>query len=493
MVLVSGMRSMQDLVIMSYALVAWWGANRLASRSARRSVRILHVMASYLPAVRYGGTIVSVHGLCQSLAARGHDVHVFTTSVDGPRDSAVRHGVPVNVDGVKVSVFPVTLRAPSLLVAADGRALGARWVSSTRPYPRGVPLAALGGRARRRTSAGIPYVVSPRGMIEKALIARRAAAEDRVDRRVEKTSLERAAAIHVTSAARRTNSPGLASTCRRCARCPTASSCASDGGGARSPAIRADRRRRAVRVVSRPSQLEKGPRPPDSRDSAHVSRISTSSSPATTRKAFARRCRHRPTSWRSADRVVFTGAVAAPEKQALLTRARLLVLPSYSENFGNVVVEAMAAGCAVVVTPEVGIAPAGEEAGAGWVVDGDPDTLGTRVAELSANRRIAARDGRARTRDGTTRILVGPRRGAHGIGLPDRIEMSSSSSADANVRKNWGDTHLVPGPMNGPVGRGLAEVLLRVVQATAGCEDDLRSWQRHRVSVMRGSGDSGIA
>lgn len=36
MVLVSGMRSMQDLVIMSYALVAWWGAIRL---TARRSVR----------------------------------------------------------------------------------------------------------------------------------------------------------------------------------------------------------------------------------------------------------------------------------------------------------------------------------------------------------------------------------------------------------------------------------------------------------------------
>lgn len=34
MVLVSGMRSMQDLVIMSYALVAWWGANRLIARRA---------------------------------------------------------------------------------------------------------------------------------------------------------------------------------------------------------------------------------------------------------------------------------------------------------------------------------------------------------------------------------------------------------------------------------------------------------------------------
>lgn len=43
--------------------------------------------------------------------------------------------------------------------------------------------------------------------------------------------------------------------------------------------------------------------------------------------------------------------------------------------------------------------------------------------------------------------------------------MSNSSSADAEVRKNWGDAHLLPGPMNGPVGQGLAEVLLRVVQA----------------------------
>ena len=34
MILVSGMRSMQDLVIMSYALVAWWMANRLTRESA---------------------------------------------------------------------------------------------------------------------------------------------------------------------------------------------------------------------------------------------------------------------------------------------------------------------------------------------------------------------------------------------------------------------------------------------------------------------------
>ena len=37
MVLVSGMRSMQDLVIMSYALVAWWGVNRLMRDRAQPS------------------------------------------------------------------------------------------------------------------------------------------------------------------------------------------------------------------------------------------------------------------------------------------------------------------------------------------------------------------------------------------------------------------------------------------------------------------------
>ena len=46
--------------------------------------------------------------------------------------------------------------------------------------------------------------------------------------------------------------------------------------------------------------------------------------------------------------------------------------------------------------------------------------------------------------------------------------MSSSNNPDAEVRKNWGDVHLVPGPMNGAVGQGLAEVLLRVVQAQPG-------------------------
>jgi glycogen synthase len=68
-------------------------------------MRILNIIPTYLPAVRYGGPAVSVHGLCRALADRGHDVHVFTTSVDGPNDLAVPVGVPLERDGVKVTYF----------------------------------------------------------------------------------------------------------------------------------------------------------------------------------------------------------------------------------------------------------------------------------------------------------------------------------------------------------------------------------------------------
>ena len=69
-------------------------------------MRLLHVTPTYLPATRYGGPIQSVHGLCTALAARGHDVHVFTTNVDGRGDSAVPLARCVPTDGVGVWYFP---------------------------------------------------------------------------------------------------------------------------------------------------------------------------------------------------------------------------------------------------------------------------------------------------------------------------------------------------------------------------------------------------
>jgi glycosyltransferase involved in cell wall biosynthesis len=97
------------------------------------------------------------------------------------------------------------------------------------------------------------------------------------------------------------------------------------------------------------------------------------------------------------DRVRFLGPVNVVEKWDLLRKAQVLVLPSYSENFGNVVLEAMSVGCPVVVTPEVGLAQVVKEANAGLVIEGVPEKLAVGINGLlhePDNRRRMGEAGR---------------------------------------------------------------------------------------------------
>lgn len=78
----------------------------------------------------------------------------------------------------------------------------------------------------------------------------------------------------------------------------------------------------------------------------------------------------------------FAGFVTGEDKNVLLQGSDIFVLPSFSENFGVAVAEAMAAGLPVIVTPGVQIAPEIAEAKAGLVVEGEIDTLADAIATL---------------------------------------------------------------------------------------------------------------
>jgi glycosyltransferase involved in cell wall biosynthesis len=84
-----------------------------------------------------------------------------------------------------------------------------------------------------------------------------------------------------------------------------------------------------------------------------------------------------------AHRVRFLGrTVLGADKEFLYRSATVFVLPSYSENFGNTVLEAMQRGLPVVVTPEVGAAEIVRKSGGGMIVSGWPEPLSAAMSQL---------------------------------------------------------------------------------------------------------------
>jgi len=80
--------------------------------------------------------------------------------------------------------------------------------------------------------------------------------------------------------------------------------------------------------------------------------------------------------------IVWAGFLEGAAKQSALTDADLFVLPSYSENFGNVVVEAMHCAVPVVISDQVGIHQEVADSGAGVVIGCTVDELVAAMAQL---------------------------------------------------------------------------------------------------------------
>jgi glycosyltransferase involved in cell wall biosynthesis len=355
------------------------------AKTRRRNVlKLLHVAATYLPAVRYGGTIVSVHGLCRALARRGHDVQVFTTSVDGAEDSHVPHDTPVNIDGVDVWYFRSPRFRRIYWAPAMRRSLREHVGEFDVVHTHGIYLWPLWAAARCAHNAGVPYVVSPRGMLEKDLIEQNSALwKAGLIAFIEKYTLEHAAAVHVTSEreAEQAAAFGFHLPCLRAipngvdlseaAAPPCSTAIASIVQGP--PFIlslgRLNWKKGLDRLLMALPQIDGARLVIAGNDEDGYREVLQG---IASREGVG-------------DRVTFAGPVHGADKAALLSSAQLFVLPSYSENFGNVVLEAMAAGCPVVVTPEVGIAPAVAQSGAGAVVEGTPVALARMIAQLLSN------------------------------------------------------------------------------------------------------------
>jgi glycosyltransferase involved in cell wall biosynthesis len=83
-----------------------------------------------------------------------------------------------------------------------------------------------------------------------------------------------------------------------------------------------------------------------------------------------------------ADRTTFTGMLAGEEKLAAFADASLFLLPSYSENFGIAVVEAMACGLPVLISDRVNIWREVVADGAGRAAPCDPAAFAEHITAM---------------------------------------------------------------------------------------------------------------
>ena len=359
-------------------------------------MRVLHVVPSYIPAWRYGGPIHSVHGLCKGLAASGHQVDVATTNVDGDGISDVPVATPVDLDGVRVHYFPSTFLKRLYYSPQMDRFMADGMAGWDLVHTHSVFLWPTTAAARIARRARKPYVLSPRGMLVRDLIARRSSLLKSGWIRVfEKRNITEAAAVHVTSHVEGEEMLALGLAPRRLFEVPNGFDLPGDVAAQRPDAglpsdyvlflgriswkKGIDRLLRAMASIPGVPLVVAG-----NDDEGYWPKM----------EQLARELG-------MADRLYCVGFVEGRRKEALLRGATMLALASYSENFGNVVLEAMALGVPVVVTPEVGLASEVRSSGGGIVADGEPQTFARAIRSLhgdSEARRAMGEKGRKAAR-----------------------------------------------------------------------------------------------
>jgi glycosyltransferase involved in cell wall biosynthesis len=404
-----------------------------------RPLRILHVIASLAP--RYGGPSQVCLELCQELARAGERVSIHTTNLDGPGTVDVPCHEPVWTNGVEIRYFPVQAPRRYALSLPLARALRRTIPEQDLVHIHSLYFFPSTMAAYYCRRAGVPYVVRPHGTLDPYHFRHHRGRKWVYERLFEWRNLNRAAAIHFTTPEEQELTRPLGLTAP---------------GVVVSPGVHAERYRESDHAAS--AFRDEWPEVRGRRIVLFLGRLTEKKGLDLLVAAFGQLVRQRDDvhlvlagpdndgygrtvrGWLEAegvvDRSTFTGMLLGPRKLAALQAADVFALPSYTENFGVAVVEAMAAGLPIVISNKVNIWREIADARAGFVVHCDPDevaraiasvlndsaartTMGERARRLVAERFTWSAAGK-RMADIYRRIVEG--RSRHGLEAPSPKE-----------------------------------------------------------------------
>jgi glycosyltransferase involved in cell wall biosynthesis len=330
---------------------------------------------------------------------RGAEAEIYTTNADlkGTLDVPLR--MPIETGGVNVTYFPVD--ASHYYKISLGLALALRSIIPTMDLVDihslyQFPSTAAAYYARR---CGVPYIIRPHGSLDPYLFRRHRLRKKLYELGVERRNLAAAARIHFTS------EEEMALAC--------------ESGISFKPVVvplGVDLDDTIVDTTGKGFRA-RWPEVSGCKTLLFFGRINFKKGFEILVPAFARLARERrdvhlmiagPDSngfqrqvreWVSRegvpDRVTFTGMIEGSEKALALAGTTMFVLPSYGENFGIAVVEAMAAGLPVIISKRVNIWREIVAAGAGLATEPDVDEFTAAIRRVLDAPDAASRMGEA--------------------------------------------------------------------------------------------------
>ncbi len=350
-------------------------------------------MPSYKPAYGIGGPIESVHNLNVGLVKSGVEVTVFTTDFGIP--SEIPRNAVVDQDGVKVIYFP--LKFAPWFYSRDMHKLLAKHVSDfdlihiTSVF---LSASALGGFYARKRN--IPYLISPRGSLMKKPLASKPL-KKKFYLILESINLEKADTVHFTTEIEKQEYDEVGLFYRNSVVIPNGFDPAEFD---------------KFQLTYQPGSFRrKFNISPESKVVLSLSRLNWKKGFDTLIPAFSEIAKAVPEavlaiagndeknyqktivslisrypSLKIGQNVIFTGQVLGEDKIGAYLDSDVFVLPSYSENFGQTVIEAMYLKKPVVITKHVGVAYEVNAAGAGEVIEKEPQQLTKAVLALLTNQ-----------------------------------------------------------------------------------------------------------
>lgn len=356
------------------------------------AARVLHVVPAI--AARYGGPSVAALGMARALGDAGMHVLLATTDADGPGRLDVPIARETTIDGVPAIVFARQGSERFKWSAALGRWLrrhvadfGVVHVHAVFSYST---LAA--GRACR--ASGVPYLVRPLGTLDPWSLSRHARRKRALLGLGLRRVLHDAAAMHYTTAEERRLAEGAVPELPRGVVVPLG---LDETWFVTPPPDDRDRQivilarldpKKGIETAIRAFHLAS-----DGRLASYGLTIAGAGDPG-----YEGELQRLAAKGPAASRIRFTGWLGGTDRMAFLSRAALFLMPSRQENFGLGALEAMARGTPVIVAPGVNLAPDLARAGAGWVIEAEPDALAAGIVAAVADPTGLRRRGAAARR-----------------------------------------------------------------------------------------------